>query len=229
MEAPPLVLASTSRYRRELLARLGLPFSVRAPACDEDAIKRGLDLAPLDLAVHLARAKAESLRGELPSGVIIGSDQIAEIDGVILGKPGTADRAAEQLALLAGRTHRLITAVALAHPGGVIEHVDVARLTMRPLAAAPIARYVVAVAHPGGAIVSEHVDVARLTMRPLVFAQIARYVAADAPLDCAGSYKLEARGIALFSRIESEDSSAITGLPLIALTTMLSTLGFAVP
>ena len=195
MEAPPLVLASTSRYRRELLARLGLPFSVRAPACDEDAIKRGLDLAPLDLAVHLARAKAESLRGELPSGVIIGSDQIAEIDGVILGKPGTADRAAEQLALLAGRTHRLITAVALAHPGGVIEHVDVARLTMRPLAAAPIARY----------------------------------VAADAPLDCAGSYKLEARGIALFSRIESEDSSAITGLPLIALTTMLSTLGFAVP
>ena len=197
MEAPPLVLASTSRYRRELLARLGLPFSVRAPACDEDAIKRGLDLAPLELAAYLARAKAESLCAELPSGVIIGSDQIAEIDGVILGKPGTADRAAEQLALLAGRTHRLITAVA--------------------------------VAHPGGAIVSEHVDVARLTMRPLVFAQIARYVAADAPLDCAGSYKLEARGITLFSRIESEDSSAITGLPLIALTTMLSTLGFAVP
>lgn len=195
MEAPPLVLASTSRYRRELLARLGLPFSVRAPACDEDAIKRGLDLAPLDLAVHLARAKAESLSAELPSGVIIGSDQIAEIDGVILGKPGSADRAAEQLALLAGRTHRLITAVVVAHPGGVIEHVDVARLTMRPLAAA----------------------------------QIARYVAADAPLDCAGSYKLEARGITLFSRIESEDSSAITGLPLIALTTMLSTLGFAVP
>lgn len=197
MEAPPLVLASTSRYRRELLARLGLPFSVRAPACDEDAIKRGLDLAPLDLAVHLARAKAESLRAELPSGVIIGSDQIAEIDGVILGKPGTADRAAGQLALLAGRTHRLITAVAVAHPGGVI--------------------------------VSEHVDVTRLTMRPLAAAQIARYVAADAPLDCAGSYKLEARGITLFSRIESEDSSAITGLPLIALTTMLSTLGFAVP
>ena len=197
MEAPPLVLASTSRYRRELLARLGLPFSARAPACDEDAIKRGLDLAPLELAAYLARAKAESLCAELPSGVIIGSDQIAEIDGVILGKPGTADRAAEQLALLAGRTHRLITAVA--------------------------------VAHPGGAIVSEHVDVARLTMRPLVSAQIARYVAADAPLDCAGSYKLEARGITLFSRIESEDSSAITGLPLIALTTMLSSLGFAVP
>ncbi|MFT3771384.1 MAG: nucleoside triphosphate pyrophosphatase [Minicystis sp.] len=191
---PNLVLASTSRYRRELLARLGLPFRAVAPACDEEALKTP-DLAPEALAAKLARAKAESLRAAEPGAVIIGSDQLAAIDGVILGKPGTPDRAEAQLAMLAGRTHALVTAVAVAHPGGVIEHLDVTRLTMRPLSAA----------------------------------QIARYVAADAPTDCAGAYKLEARGIALFSGIEAEDHSAITGLPLIALTTILASLGFPVP
>jgi len=191
---PDLVLASTSRYRRELLARLGLPFRAIAPACDEEALKVP-GMAPPALAAMLALAKAESLRDAEPGAVIIGSDQIAALGDVALGKPGTAARAEEQLAMLAGRTHALVTAVAVVHPGGVLEHVDVTRLTMRPLSAE----------------------------------QIARYVAADAPLDCAGSYKLEARGIALFSRIESDDHAAITGLPLIALVTMLSSLGFPVP
>lgn len=189
-----LVLASTSRYRRELLARLGLPFRAIAPACDEDALKVP-GMAPEALAAKLALAKAESLRAAEPGAVIIGSDQIAALGDVVLHKPGTSANAEEQLAMLAGRTHALVTAVAIAHPGGVLRHLDVTRLTMRPLAAE----------------------------------QIARYVAADAPLDCAGSYKLEARGIALFSRIESDDHSAITGLPLIAVTSMLASLGFTVP
>lgn len=194
MALPELVLASTSPYRRALLARLGLPFRAVPPACDEEALKLP-ELAPEPLAARLALAKAESLRAAEPLATLIGSDQVAAIDGVILGKPGTAERAAEQLARLAGRTHALVTAVAVVHAGGVLEHLDVTRLTMRPLSRA----------------------------------QIERYLAADRPLDCAGSYKLEARGIALFERIDSADHAAITGLPLIALCTMLGGLGYPVP
>jgi len=191
---PDLVLASTSRYRRALIAQLGIPVRCAAPGCDEEALKDPA-LAPDALAVMLALAKAESLRATEPGAVIIGSDQVAAIDGAILEKPGTAARAEAQLARLSGRTHRLLTAVAVAHPGGALQHLDVTRLTMRELSAD----------------------------------QIARYVAADAPLDCAGSFRLESRGITLFSRIESDDHTAIVGLPLIALTTMLGSLGFPVP
>jgi septum formation protein len=195
--APDLLLASTSRYRRDLLARLGLPFHTAAPACDEEEVKRTLPpgMAPADLAPALARAKAESLRGAWPAAAILGCDQVAAIGGEVLGKPGTAERAGAQLARLAGREHVLVTAVALLHAGRIHEHADVTRLSMRPLTAA----------------------------------QIERYVAADAPLDCAGSYRLEARGITLFDRIDSADHTAIVGLPLIAVTSMLASLGFAVP
>ncbi len=197
---PDLVLASTSRYRRELLARLGLPFRARAPGCDEEAVKQSLrgahlHLPPERLAAELARAKAESLRDVEPEAVILGSDQVAAIGDEILDKPGSAEQAARQLALLAGRTHVLVTAVALLHGGRLHAHVDVTRLAMRPLSSA----------------------------------QIERYVAADAPLDCAGSYRLEARGITLFERIESADHTAIVGLPLIAVTSMLARVGYAVP
>jgi len=192
-----LLLASTSRYRRELLARLGVPFRAEAPACDEEEEKRKLPpgIAPADLAPALARAKAGSLRAAWPAATILGCDQVAAIGAEVLGKPGTAERAAAQLARLAGREHVLVTAVALLHAGRIHEHVDVTRLSMRPLTAA----------------------------------QIERYVTADAPLDCAGSYRLEARGITLFERIDSADHTAIVGLPLIALTSLLASLGFPVP
>jgi septum formation protein len=191
---PEIVLASTSRYRHELLARLGLAFRGVAPDCDEEAYKaRGL--APEALAETLALAKAESVRAAHPHATIIGSDQVAAIDGQILGKPGTRENAARQLALLAGRTHRLITAVAVIQGERVLRHTDVAHLTVRSLSEA----------------------------------QIARYVAADDPLDCAGSYKLERRGIALLSRIQSDDYTAIVGLPLVALGGLLVTLGYEVP
>lgn len=194
MTAAPLVLASTSRYRREQLERLGLSFRAVAPPCDEEALK-GTGIPPYELATTLARGKAESLRGAFPDAVIIGGDQLAEIDGHVLGKPGSADAAVEQLRRLAGRTHELVTALAVAHPGGIEQHLDVTRLTMRALT------------------------------RP----EIERYVAADDPVDCAGAYKLESRGIALFASIESADHSAITGLPLIALTTILRRLGYPLP
>jgi len=191
----PLVLASTSRYRADLLARLGLPFRAEAPACDEDALKAqasGMD--PQALAEALALAKAESLRARFPDAAILGGDQLAALDGEVLGKPGSAEGAARQLARLAGRTHALITAIALVIGERVIRHTEVARLTMRPLTAD----------------------------------QIERYVAADDPADCAGSYKLERRGIALFSRIEAGDHTGIVGLPLMAITGMLAEVGIEV-
>lgn len=189
-----LILASTSPYRAALLARLGLPFRAVAPRVVEDDWKaRGL--APDELARALAAAKALSLAEEFPGAAILGGDQLAAVDGEILGKPGGVERARDQLAHLSGRTHELVTAIAVWADGNIHEHIDIARLTMRDLSSA----------------------------------EIARYVEADNPIDCAGSYKLESLGIALFERIEAADHSAITGLPLMALSAMLRRLGFAVP
>jgi septum formation protein len=198
MTARDLVLASTSRYRRQLLERLGLPFRALAPACDEEALKDPA-LAPEALAEMLALAKARSLEAGLPGATIIGSDQVAAVrldaGWRMLGKPGSAARAVEQLELLAGREHVLITAMAVLDGGRV----------------------------------HAHTDVTRLRMRPLDRAQLERYVQADQPLDCAGAYKLEARGISLFEEVVSADHSAITGLPLIALTGILVRCGYAIP
>lgn len=193
---PGLVLASTSAYRRGLLERLGIPFRCRAPLCDEAALQReSAGLEPRRLAERLALAKASSLVQEEPGSAIIGGDQLVSFSGRVFGKPGTADRAIEQLTSMAGRTHELITALVVIRGSDVFRHTDVTRLRMRPL--------------PRDAI--------------------ERYVAADEPIDCAGSYKLESRGIVLFDRIESDDHSAITGMPLIALVTILRELGFAIP
>jgi septum formation protein len=191
-----LVLASTSAYRRELLGRLGVAFETAAPDVDEGAWK-GRGLAPREVARQLARAKAEAVARVVGDGAtVIGSDQVCALGSETFGKPGTAERACEQLARLAGRTHELLTAVCVVGPvRGVWEHTDAARLSMRALDAA----------------------------------SIARYVAADRPLDCAGSYKLEARGIALFEKLECADHTAIVGLPLVALTLELVRRGWVLP
>ena len=189
-----VVLASTSPYRRALLKRLGVPFRCRVPLILEEELKIG-DWNPRELAEHLALAKVESLRDAEPSATIIGSDQLVNFQGRIFGKPGTPERAAEQLAAMSGQPHTLITALAVWQDGHAYVHTDLTTLQMRALSAA----------------------------------EIERYVAADHPLDCAGSYKIEERGITLFERIETHDHTAITGLPLIALTTLLRRLGFEVP
>jgi septum formation protein len=189
-----LVLASTSPYRRELLARIGIPFRCRAPLVNEDALKSS-SWKPADLAEHLARAKAMSIATEEPKAFVLGGDQLVVCDGSILGKPGSLVRAIEQLQALSGRSHELMTSIAVLH----------------------------------GSDAAVHTDRTILTMRDLSLAEIERYVRADEPFDCAGSYKIEARGIALFESIESADHSAISGLPLIALTTILRGYGFAVP
>lgn len=190
-----LILASTSRYRRELLSRLGVPFLCQAPGVDEDAVKNDRSLGPRQVAEVLAERKARAVFTQHPTAVVIGSDQLAHLDGAVLGKPGTPEAAQAQLARLAGRTHELVTAVCIVHPGGAERHADLAQLTMRPL--------------PPDAL--------------------ARYVAADQPLDCAGAYKLECRGIALFSAIACSDHTAITGLPLIWTASTLARLGFQSP
>jgi len=194
MRGRDLVLASTSRYRRELLERLGIPFRCLAPLIDEEQWKAEAG-DPRLLAEALAGAKALSLSYEEPDATLIGCDQLVSCDGRIFGKPGSVEGAVEQLSTLAGRSHELITALAVRHDGRMFPHTDVTTLRMRSLDRAAIERY----------------------------------VAADGPTDCAGSYRLEARGITLFESIVSEDHSAITGLPLIALTTILRRFGFVIP
>jgi septum formation protein len=189
-----LILASTSVYRRAQLERLGLPFEVVAPVTDEAAINPE-GLPPERVALLRAGDKAAGVERLHPGATVIGSDQLVDLDGRILGKPGSSDSAIAQLQSLAGRPHRLITAVAIARSRHVQSHVDTTTLWMRRLAAD----------------------------------EIERYVAADQPLDCAGSYRIESRGIALFKKIETSDPSAIQGLPMIALVTLLRTLGFPAP
>lgn len=186
------MLASTSPYRRRLLARLGVDFDVASPDVDEE--REAPDAGPDVVARALARAKALAVAARAGAGaVVVGSDQVCALGAERLGKPGSVERACEQLGRLAGRTHELITAVACVHDGGVEEFVDRTRLEMRALSAD----------------------------------EIRSYVAVDQPLDCAGSYKLEAAGIGLFERIESADWTAIEGLPLLQLAGLLRRLGVA--
>lgn len=139
--APKLVLASTSEARRRLVQQLGLEVTCVAPTCDEHALH---GRTPDDTALIRAFAKAESVRGQFPADAfVIGSDQLVDLDGQILGKPGTAERARAQLASLAGRTHRLVTAVVVLGPGVRESRIVVCKMTMRPLTEAEIAAYVV--------------------------------------------------------------------------------------
>lgn len=190
---PPLVLASTSRYRRELLARLGLPFTCEASGVDEHAA--GAGRAPESRALALALAKARAIAARRPDAVVIGSDQVCALGDEVLDKPGTAGAACAQLQRLQAREHRLATGVAVVHGSREVTFLDVTRLHMHAL--------------PADAI--------------------ARYVAADQPLDCAGSYRIEGLGISLFDRIESEDQTAIVGLPLLATVRTLREFGFTIP
>ena len=189
-----LILASTSRYRREVLERLGVPFRCEAPEVDEDEWK-GRGLGPRELAEGLARAKAHAVAAREPGAIVIGSDQLVAFGGRVLGKPGTADRAVAQLMELSGHEHLLITATSVRAGDRVFGHTDIARLRLRSLSR----------------------DEAQ------------RYVEVDRPIDCAGSYKIEGLGIALFERIVAEDHTAIVGLPLIALSAILRGLGLPIP
>ncbi|PTA73427.1 MULTISPECIES: Maf family nucleotide pyrophosphatase [unclassified Stenotrophomonas] len=136
-----LVLASTSRYRRELLQRLGLPFDCARPEVDETPLRGE---APQALAVRLAAAKAAEVAARHPGAWVIGSDQVADLNGQPLGKPGTVEAACAQLAAMSGQTVRFHTAISLTRDGESLAALDMTEVRFRTLEQAEIARYVAA-------------------------------------------------------------------------------------
>jgi septum formation protein len=181
-----LVLASTSPYRRELLGRLGLDFEPRNPGIDE-AEKPGEP--PPARAIRLATEKA--LACAEPGACVIGSDQVATLEGKILHKPGTGVRAVAQLMACQGRAVEFHTAVTVIAADSHYCHVDLTRVQFR--------------------------------VRPR--AEIERYVELENALNCAGGFKVEGLGVTLFERIESQDPTALVGLPLIWLAETLGRVG----
>lgn len=190
-----LILASTSRYRRDLLARVAPRFRQLSPAVDEAPLP---DESAADLVVRLALAKAQAVAAREPGTLVIGSDQAAELDGTILGKPGTTAAAVAQLLAASGRIVTFHTAICL---------VD---------------------ARTPRSQVAQATDRTQVHFRRLQRNEVERYVEREQPLDCAGSFKAETLGIALFERIESEDPTALIGLPLIALCRLLGAAGIEV-
>jgi septum formation protein len=188
-----LILASTSRYRRALLERFGVPLETISPGVDET---QHANEEPLDLAHRLARLKAEAIAARHPNSVAIGSDQVAACGRLILGKPENEERCREQLKTMGGQRVNFYTGVHVVNSKGDRE---------------------------------SHLDVTTVLFRPISDEEIARYVAREKPLDCAGGFKVEGLGITLFERIDSQDPTALIGLPLIWLAGALRRAGFALP
>ncbi|MET0322785.1 MAG: Maf-like protein [Duganella sp.] len=203
-----LVLASSSAYRRELLARLQLPFDVVVPDIDEAPLPGE---SPSATALRLAREKAAAVAARLPGSIVIGSDQVATLDDEQIGKPGNHANALAQLQKMRGREVIFHTALCVVdHRAGRAEHGDSTRLTNIEPTNTQLANIQT-----------------RVTFRDLPDAELDAYLRREQPYDCAGSAKNEALGIAILERIDSTDPTALTGLPLIALTGMLRNLGIS--
>ncbi|MFY7915800.1 MAG: Maf family nucleotide pyrophosphatase [Rubrivivax sp.] len=192
MTSPPprLILGSTSRYRRELLTRLRLPFEVEAPGVDETPQPGE---APAALARRLALEKARAVAARHPHAVVIGSDQVADLAGEPLGKPGDHARAVVQLQRMSGQRVVFQTALAVVRRDTGFEAVDLAAVSV--------------------------------TFRTLSAAEIEAYLRLDEPYDCAGSARSESLGVALLSKIDSDDPTALVGLPLIRTCALLRAAG----
>jgi septum formation protein len=191
---PSLILASSSKYRQELLSRLHLPFEAMTPDIDESALPGE---APEATALRLARSKAAAVAALAPGALVIGSDQVATLDGQQIGKPGSHEKALQQLRLMRGR--RVVFHTALCVWDG---RTDNAALQVQ----------------------IENVPTF-VTFRDLSDDELDAYLRIEQPYDCAGSAKNEGLGIAILEKIESADPTALTGLPLIALTGMLRRAG----
>ena len=193
--APRLILASSSAYRHGLLSRLCLPFDVAVPDIDEQPLPGE---APHETALRLAREKAATVARAHAGALIIGSDQVATLDGEQIGKPGSHANALAQLRKMQGRTVMFHTALCLW---------DARRAE-------------------ADAVQLDTVSTA-VTFRDLPVAALDAYLRIEQPYDCAGSAKNEGLGIALIAKIESSDPTALTGLPLISLCDMLMRAGVA--
>ena len=189
---PPLILASTSAYRRELLGRLRIPFEVVSPKVDETPLTGE---STLELALRLATAKAVAVAKDHPNAWVIGSDQVADLCGAAIGKPGNFERALAQLQLMRGQKVTFHTALCLMK---------------------------------GEQQTSLNVPT-EVTFRKLSDDVLESYLLAEEPYDCAGSAKSEGLGISLLESIQSNDPTALIGLPLIALSGLLRDAGFVIP
>ena len=189
----PLILGSTSTYRRELLSRLRIPFDCVPPEVDETPLPNE---SPRDLALRLALAKANAVAALRPDAVVIGSDQVADLNGKPLGKPGNFERATTQLKAMRGQTVIFQTALAVVCQATDFEQVDIAAV--------------------------------RVVFRDLTDEEITAYLLAEEPYDCAGSAKSEGLGIALLERIDSDDPTALVGLPLIRTAKMIAAAGIKI-
>jgi septum formation protein len=188
-----LLLASSSPYRRSLLERLHLPYTATSPDIDEAPLPAE---TPRATALRLAESKARAVSGTVVGGLVIGSDQVAELDGAALGKPGTHELALAQLLAMRGRSVVFHTALCLLE-------VSSGRCQLAEV--------------PTTVLFRQYSD-----------EQAARYLERERPYDCAGSAKIEAMGIALVDEVVSSDPTALIGLPLIALVTMLKRAGVEV-
>lgn len=194
MSTHPLILASTSPYRRQLLERLQLPFRVASPKIDESPLPGE---TPQALVLRLAERKARAVASNHPPGLIIGSDQAAVLNGEILGKPGNRQNALAQLKNCSGQSVMFHTGLCLLDTAdGRVQLDDI---------------------------------LFEVKFRPLTAPQIERYIDSEQPFDCAGSFKAESMGITLFEYMRGDDPTALIGLPLIRLTTMLQNAGVQLP
>lgn len=193
MASRRLILGSSSRYRRELLARLQIPFEVVNPDVDETPLAGE---QPRELAARLALIKARSVARSFPQAVVIGSDQVADLHGVPLGKPGNHEKALAQLRQMRGQTVVFQTAVSVVCLESGFEDSSLAAV--------------------------------RVTFRDLADDEIENYLRAEQPYDCAGSAKSEGLGIALLASIESDDPTALIGLPLIRTCNMIRAAGLTI-
>lgn len=184
-----LILATQSRYKRELLARLGVAFEADAAHIDESRLPGE---APMAMASRLAEAKARAVALRHPEAYVLGADQVVFKDDQVFGKPHTAENAVEQLLTLQGGPHTLLSAIALVCPDGSVVHAHATTL---------------------------------MEMRPLSREALELYVTEDQPLDCAGAYKVEERGIRLFYRMHGDDYTNIIGLPLTRVVDLLQERG----
>lgn len=188
-----IILASGSRYRKQLLERLHLAFECRSPDIDE-AVQDG-ELADAYVR-RLAESKARVIARQHPQAVVIGSDQCAVLDGRILGKPGSHENALRQLRAAQGRTVIFHTAVCVMRLAD-----DFRRLEVVPF---------------------------EVDFRHLADNQLEHYLRVEQPYQCAGSFKSEGYGACLFTRMRGDDPTALIGLPLLQLTTMLEAAGIRV-
>lgn len=187
-----IILASSSPYRKELLSRLQLPFEVIVPDIDESALPNE---TPQGTALRLAQQKAQHIAKNAANSIIIGSDQVATMDQIQIGKPGNHENALKQLQMMRGRQvifHSALCVLNNTHPEPEIQTANIQTV---------------------------------VTFRNLSDEELDAYLKIEQPYDCAGSAKNEGLGIAIIERIESSDPTALTGLPLIALTGMLRNAG----